>query len=85
METKVNTGVKVHFQHLDTMKLGCFNGTNYTRWKDRIMCLLTTLNVYYVLDPDLHPFFDIKPHDPAEVKAKLCTENLNRENDARVH
>ncbi|OMO60891.1 wall-associated receptor kinase 2-like protein [Corchorus capsularis] len=35
------------------IKLDRFNGSNYTRWKDKMAFQLTALKLYYILDPNL--------------------------------
>ena len=37
----------------DFVRLDCFDGTNFLRWKDKLKFLLTALKIYYVLDPNL--------------------------------
>ena len=51
-------------------KLDRFDGTNYTRWQDKIMFLLTTLKIAYVLDPDVEPIPAPANNDTAELIAK---------------
>lgn len=50
MASKVTSAYKVINQ--DFVKLDRFDGTNFNRWKDKMLFLLTVLNVAYVLDPD---------------------------------
>ena len=50
----------------DAVKLNQFDRTNYTRWKDKMKFLLTTLKVYYILDPDLQPL----PTGPLKILKK---------------
>ncbi|KAK2998378.1 hypothetical protein RJ639_022884 [Escallonia herrerae] len=53
----------------DFMKLDRFDGTNFTRWQDKMMFLLTALKVQYVLDPNLPPLPEITDNDSDETKA----------------
>ncbi|KAK3010678.1 hypothetical protein RJ639_011281 [Escallonia herrerae] len=53
----------------DFMKLDRFDGTNFTRWHDKMMFLLTALKVQYVLDPNLPPLLEITDNDSDETKA----------------
>ncbi|KAK3043089.1 hypothetical protein RJ639_001204 [Escallonia herrerae] len=52
----------------DFMKLDRFDGTNFTRWQDKMMFLLTALKVQYVLDPNLPPLPEITDNDSDETK-----------------
>ena len=40
----------------ELVKLDCFDGTNFSRWKDKIKFILTALKLFYVLDPNLIHF-----------------------------
>lgn len=51
-------------------KLDRFDGTNYTRWQDKILFLLTTLKIAYVLDENLQPIPPPTDKDSAEVVAQ---------------
>lgn len=59
----------------DFVKLDRFDGTNFTRWKDKLMFLLMTLKISYILDPDLPKLEEPKPDEDAQIKAEhknLC-------------
>ena len=84
MEAEMSFGVKVQFQEKESVKLNKFDGTNYLRWQDRMSWLLTTLNMYYLLDPTLQPVAAPKDYDPPEVRARLVTEKMKRETDEMV-
>ncbi|KAK3042939.1 hypothetical protein RJ639_001015 [Escallonia herrerae] len=60
----------------DLVKLNCFHGNNYAQWKDKMMFLLTTLRISYILDPDFSP----PPEEPrTSVKGVLPdTEEIER-------
>ncbi|KAG8377552.1 hypothetical protein BUALT_Bualt08G0045000 [Buddleja alternifolia] len=51
METTTDTAFKVMNQ--DFVKLDKFDGTNFTRWQDKMKFLLTALKIFYILSPDL--------------------------------
>ncbi|KAL6335999.1 hypothetical protein AAG906_003626 [Vitis piasezkii] len=37
----------------DLVRLNRFDGSNFTRWQDKVRFLLTRLNIFYILDPTL--------------------------------
>ncbi|XP_030945253.1 uncharacterized protein LOC115969778 [Quercus lobata] len=51
-------------------KLDCFDGTNFSRWKDKMKFLLTALKLFYVLDPNLMSFPTMSDEDTNEIKAQ---------------
>jgi hypothetical protein len=59
------------------MKLDMFDGTNFTRWQDKMKFLLTTLKIFYVLDPSLNPLSEPIPKDTDVIKVerKKCEED----------
>ncbi|XP_070030017.1 uncharacterized protein [Nicotiana sylvestris] len=66
------------------IKLDRFNGTNFTRWRDKMIFLLSALNIYYVLDSALPPM----PEPTAEDSYVGKEERKKREHDellCRVH
>ena len=71
----VVSSIKVMNQYL--VKLDCFDGTNFTRWQDKMTFLLTALKVHYVLDPDLTPIPEPTEDDSDELKKerKKCKED----------
>ena len=54
----------------ELVKLGCFDGTNFSWWKDKMKFLLTALKLFYVLDPNLMPFPPTSDEDTDEIKAQ---------------
>ena len=54
----------------ELMKLDCFDETNFSRWKDKMKFLLTTLKLFYVLDPNLMSFPTVSNEDTDEIKAQ---------------
>ncbi|XP_022859056.1 uncharacterized protein LOC111379852 [Olea europaea var. sylvestris] len=43
----------IKLMNQDLVWLDWFDGTNYTRWKDKLKFPLTALKIFYILDPDL--------------------------------
>ena len=58
----------VFINQQDPVKLNQFDGTNFIRWKDKMKFLLTTLKVFYVLDPNLQPLAEPTPEDTDLIK-----------------
>lgn len=79
METDFSNTVKTQLQTADN-KLARFDGTNYTRWKDRMVFLLTALKVFYVLDAELAPISDPTPNEEENVR----NERSKRKEDELV-
>lgn len=59
------------------IKLDRFDGTNFTRWRDKMIFLLSALNIYYVLDSALPPM----PEPTAEDSDVVKEERKKREHD----
>ncbi|XP_062086306.1 uncharacterized protein LOC133792418 [Humulus lupulus] len=51
----------------DFMRLDRFDGTKFVHWQEKIMFLLTTLKVFYVLDKDLKAIEPAQEDDTQEV------------------
>ena len=54
----------------ELVKLDRFDGTNFSRWKDKMKFLLTALNLFYVLDLNLMLFPIASDEDIDEIKAQ---------------
>ena len=54
----------------DFVKLDRFDGTNFNHWKDKLMFILTTLKIAYVLDSNLPVFPEPKSDDNDQIKAE---------------
>lgn len=52
----------------DFVKLDRFNGTNFNRWQDKMMFLLTALKISHILDPELQPFPEPSDADTDSIK-----------------
>ena len=58
----------VFINQQDPVKLNQFDGTNFIRWNDKMKFHLTTLKVFYVLDPNLQPLAEPTPEDTDLIK-----------------
>ncbi|PKI56522.1 hypothetical protein CRG98_023048 [Punica granatum] len=75
METRLETAFKMMNQ--DFVKLGLFNGANYSRWKDNMMFFSHALKISYMLDPSLSEVPAPQDNDTEQVKV----ERKEREED----
>ncbi|KAL5573195.1 hypothetical protein UlMin_022792 [Ulmus minor] len=66
IETIVST---IKLMNQDLVRLDHFDGSNFTRWQDKLHFLLTALKIIYILDPDLSPLPELTDEDTDEVKA----------------
>lgn len=64
----------------DFVKLDRFNGTNFARWQDKMTFFLTTLKIFYVLDPTLQPI----PEPSEKDTEQIITSRKKREEDELV-
>jgi hypothetical protein len=53
----------------ELVKLNRFDGINFIRWKDKMMFLLTTLKISYILDPNLLEIPASTSEDNDQLKA----------------
>nr|CAD1835741.1 unnamed protein product [Ananas comosus var. bracteatus] len=79
MASEVTSAYKVINQ--DFVKLDRFDGTNFNRWKDKMLFLLTVLNVAYVLDPDDNSVENTTDDATPEEIAKVAELKKKREED----
>ena len=70
VDTTSSASLKVLNQ--DFVKLDHFDGTNLKRWNGRMMFLLTTLNVVYILNPLLEAIPEVSQDATPEDKAKVA-------------
>ncbi|XP_071928092.1 uncharacterized protein [Coffea arabica] len=82
MESSSESAFKVMNQ--DFVKLDRFDGTNFSRWKDKMMFFLMALKIAYVLDPSLPEIPVPKDDDSDEVKAQ-CKKHADDELLCRGH
>ncbi|XP_038687556.1 uncharacterized protein LOC119986939 [Tripterygium wilfordii] len=66
-----NTTTRSSFSFMQPyhVKLDRFDGTNFTRWQDKMIFLLTALKISYILDPELQPFPEPSENDTDQIKA----------------
>ena len=60
----------IKLMNQDFVRLDRFDGTNFTRWKDKLIFMLTALKIFYVLDPNLPSIPPAKDDDSTELKAQ---------------
>jgi len=66
------------------VKLDRFDGTNFNRWKHKMMFLLTALSVAYVLNPLLETIPKVSQDATPEEKAKVTDLKKKRQEDEFV-
>jgi hypothetical protein len=61
----------------DFVKLDRFDGTNFTRWQDKMKFLFTALKIFYVLDPNLNslPNPTLKDTNAVKAERKKCEDD----------
>ena len=59
------------------IQLDRFDGTNYIRWMDKMIFLLTSLKIYYILNPNLSALPELQEDKSATIK----TARVKREED----
>ena len=61
----------------ELVKLKRFDGINFVRWKDKMMFMLTTLKISYILDLNLLEIFasTFEDNDQLNVKRKKQDED----------
>ena len=69
METETSIA-SIKLMNQDLVKLDRFDGTNFTRWQDKLKFLLTALKIFYILDPELEPLPEASDKDSDERKAE---------------
>ena len=74
-----NTTFKVMNQEF--VKLDRFDGTNFNRWKDKMMFLLSVLNLAYVLDPNTTQIPNAAEDASKEEKEKVSQLKKKHDED----
>ena len=69
METETYVAT-IKLMNQDLVKLDYFDGTNFTRWQDKMKFLLTALKIFYVLDPELAAIPEPTEEDTEERRAE---------------
>ncbi|KAI9156320.1 hypothetical protein LWI28_004333 [Acer negundo] len=67
METEATVS-KIKLMNQDLVRLDRFDGSNFTRWQDKLKFLLTALKIFYVLDPNLAAILEAKDDGNAALK-----------------
>ncbi|RVW71217.1 Retrovirus-related Pol polyprotein from transposon TNT 1-94 [Vitis vinifera] len=63
-------GETIKIMNQDLVRLDRFDGSNFTRWQDKVRFLLTALKIFYILDPTLAPLPELKENDTPQVVAQ---------------
>ncbi|XP_073059693.1 uncharacterized protein [Primulina eburnea] len=69
MESGTNMAT-LKFMNQDMVKLDRFDGTNFTRWQDKLKFLLTAMKIFYILDPNLEEIPAPTDGENKELRAK---------------
>ena len=69
METETSIAT-IKLMNQDLVKLDRFDGTNLTRWQDKLKFLLTALKIFYVFNPELAPIPEPTEEDTDERRAE---------------
>ncbi|PON59327.1 hypothetical protein PanWU01x14_160760 [Parasponia andersonii] len=77
MEAK-STLSTIKTMNQDFVWLDRFDGTNFTQWQGKVKFLLTTLKIFYVLDPNLAPI--LPPSDKDIMLPRLKDSSVKRMN-----
>ncbi|RVW67819.1 hypothetical protein CK203_060977 [Vitis vinifera] len=56
-------GETIKIMNQDLVRLNRFDGSNFTRWQDKVRFLLTALKIFYILDPTLAPLPEPKKNE----------------------
>ncbi|XP_022873473.1 uncharacterized protein LOC111392372, partial [Olea europaea var. sylvestris] len=60
----------IKLMNQDLVRLDRFDGTNFTRWQDKLKFLLTALKIFYILDPELTPLPEPANGETEAVRAE---------------
>ncbi|XP_022892925.1 uncharacterized protein LOC111407576 [Olea europaea var. sylvestris] len=76
MESEI-TMATIKLMNQDLVRLDGFDNTNFTLWHDKLKFLLTTLKIFYILDPDLAPLLEPTNGETKAIKAERqkCQED----------
>ena len=76
METETSVA-SIKLMNQDLVKLDRFDGTNFTRWQDKLKFLLTALKIFYILDPELAPIPEPQDNnnEARREERKKCQED----------
>ena len=71
-------GETIKIMNQDLVRLDRFDGSNFTRWQDKVRFLLTTLKIAYILESSLAPLAEPSDKDtPEEVEKRRKREEDN--------
>ena len=64
------TNATIKVMNQDLVRLDRFDATHFTRWQDKLKFLLTSLKIFYVLDPELEAIPEPSDNDSEERKVE---------------
>ena len=77
IETTVST---IKLMNQDLVRLDHFDGSNFTRWQDKLKFLLTAFKIFYIMDPNLQPL----PVPTDKVSEEVKAARKKREEDELI-
>ena len=68
----------------DMVKLDRFDGSNFSRWQDKMKFLLTALKIFYILDPNLSPMpEEPKPSEDGTLPDQTKVDEVRKQRKQR--
>ena len=70
-------GETIKIMNQDLVRLDRFDGSNFTRWQDKMKFILITLKIAYILESSLAPLAEPSDKDTPEEVEKRRKRELN--------